>query len=193
MTKPDMQIGQTWRNRRGDLVKLEKQIQEGPYLFQDDNARTYTSQGKFNIRLGGQPHRLDLAELISCSGTRVDTLEGGLLDFAVAMAIAHPVVILFDECIAGHAGANGEGVYRAWRPSKNWEIAGPLLVRHRISLEVGDGGTWIGSARNDKREAAPLVWEVAADPLVAAMRALVVFRLGPVVDLGPYTPQKETV
>lgn len=109
-----------------------------------------------------------------------ERLEGPLLDLAVAKATGIDAVIhQVDNAIAPFFECSvlsgcGRLQYQ-YTPSRCWSQGGPLMEEFRIS--VSDyGGIWTAEA------AGGVVLE-AGTPLLAAMRALVVSKLGDVVRM----------
>lgn len=71
-----------------------------------------------------------------------------------------------------YVSSHPERSYR-YAPSSDWRIAGPIILRHRISLQVyGDG--WIADSERQH-------WSIASHPLLAAMRVRVMLAFGPKV------------
>jgi hypothetical protein len=116
---------------------------------------------------------------------KVSELEGALLDAAVAMAEGErPQLYGVRECLL--EPKEEFGALRHYRVSSDWQTAGPIIERERISIRVypdGEvsadvaaefaGGEIIGSlARGD-----------GPTPLLAAMRAYVASKFGEEVEL----------
>ncbi len=111
---------------------------------------------------------------------QTEELEGPLLDLAVANACKIKAVIhLVDNAIAPFyeccvLAGDGRLQYQ-FIPSRLWTQGGPLVEEHRISLtERGD--LWAADIRGICPVEAP-------SPLVAAMRALVLQKLGSTVRM----------
>lgn len=120
---------------------------------------------------------------------RVETLEGGLLDWAVAKA--EGMVESEDPERGGPCFMSPDGSWVwcwKWEPSINWEQGGPIIQRERITIHQDNGqgcrayvdaefeGT--GKAIYSHRGSAH-----GPTPLVACMRAFVSSKLGNEVDL----------
>ena len=78
------------------------------------------------------------------------------------------------------------------RYHRDWSKAGPLIEREGIRLERIDGpghfsGDFVDGLRWLARHPSQPVNEMAREPLVAAMRALVAAKLGPEVELPDVT------
>jgi len=109
-----------------------------------------------------------------------DELEGPLLDLAVAKACGLKAVIhkvdnsiapFFECCVLSGTGR----LQYQYIPSRCWCQGGPLVEEHRISItERGD--RWAADAHGG-------VVTEAATPLLAAMRALVLRRIGDTVRM----------
>jgi len=115
----------------------------------------------------------------------VSSLEGVALDDAVAAALGielqrhHPAEQRWG--IYWHAGLT------RWLPSTTWELGGAIIERERIELSYsyapdgwGAGEAWLAMIRSadghsDSRES-------GTTPLIAAMRALVVHKIGPIIE-----------
>jgi len=112
---------------------------------------------------------------------RTEDLEGPLLDLAVAKAVGLKAVIhkvdnaiapFFECCVLAEDGR----LQYQYTPSRGWRQGGPLIEEKCISLTHRGGCRWAGDA--------PGGWVMEADaPLLAAMRALVAWRLGDVVRM----------
>jgi len=111
---------------------------------------------------------------------QVEDLEGPLLDLAVANATGVKAVIhkvdnaiapFFECCVLSEDGR----LHYQFMPSRGWCQGGPLVEEHRISLtERGDrwaADAWGGALVE------------ANTPLLAAMRALVLRKIGPTVRM----------
>jgi hypothetical protein len=74
-------------------------------------------------------------------------------------------------------------------PSTDWNLGGPIIEREQIDVaapdEFSDDERWFaGIYHGTARHATPRNCEMRGDtPLIAAMRAYVASKLGPVVDL----------
>jgi hypothetical protein len=120
---------------------------------------------------------------------KVSTLEGSLLDAAVAKAEGLPLSNEWkqgDSCRVG----TGEGDLRTFAPSTDWAHGGPIIERERISISPyfrDPDGQW--SAGMPLRQSPPPGVSysrrpcLGATPLIAAMRAYVASKLGEEVDL----------
>ena len=112
---------------------------------------------------------------------RTEDLEGPLLDLAVAKAVGLAAVIhkvnnaiapFFECCVLSEDGR----LKYQYTPSRGWCQGGPIVEDNCISLTHRGGVRWAADA--------PGGWCVEADaPLLAAMRALVVWRLGDMVSM----------
>ena len=115
-------------------------------------------------------------------------LSGALLDAAVAMAEGR----VFDLHRMAPHGADfltvvdpEQSGWVTWSPSRLWEDGGPIIERERISLFAPDraDGMWKAVIRTSDNK--PLsMYADPARPLIAAMRAYVVSKLGEDVDLS---------
>ncbi|WP_066338304.1 phage protein NinX family protein [Azohydromonas lata] len=120
---------------------------------------------------------------------RVDELEGARLDAAVAKAegMEFRIEVMGEAgqvCFAPWHHTFGMLGMQPYSPSVTWGLAGPIIEREGIALERINGqwfaniGEWINGDHL-------AVHHSHASPtlLVAAMRALVVAKLGAEVDL----------
>jgi hypothetical protein len=111
---------------------------------------------------------------------QTEELEGPLLDLAVANACGVKAVIhLVDNAIAPFyeccvLGAYGRLQYQ-FIPSRLWSQGGPLIEEHQISL-IERGDRWAADAHGGSLAE-------ATTPLVSAMRALVLRKLGVTVRM----------
>lgn len=117
---------------------------------------------------------------------KVAELEGAALDAAVARALGYEVLrpapggragLLVQD---GPAGLMFLDSSRAFSPSTDWSLAGPIIAGHQIRLTVDDSGGWWAEIRlfDDGRPAFQTAYDRAAigrgrTPLIAAMRAYV--------------------
>ncbi len=112
---------------------------------------------------------------------RTEDLKGPLLDLAVAKAVGLAAVIhkvdnaiapFFECCVLAEDGR----LQYQFTPSRSWCQGGPIAEENCISLTHRGGNRWAADALGG--------WLMEADaPLLAAMRALVVCRLGEVVRM----------
>lgn len=111
---------------------------------------------------------------------KTESLDGPLLDLAVANAVGLKAVIhkvdnaiapFFECCVLNGVGR----LQYQFTPSRGWCQGGPLVEEYRISI-TERGGRWAADAHAGE------VVE-AATPLLAAMRALVLRKLGAVVRM----------
>lgn len=112
---------------------------------------------------------------------RTEDLEGPLLDLAVAKAVGLAAVIhkvdnaiapFFECCVLAEDGR----LQYQFTPSRGWCQGGPIAEENCISLTHRGGKRWAADA--------PGGWLMEADaPLLAAMRALVAWRLGDTVRM----------
>lgn len=106
-------------------------------------------------------------------------LSGSSLDWAVAQASRMPLTGLRGgKCWYGPCAPGGQ-----WNPSTNWDLAGPIIHRHLISLSAPfvttDGErveTW-GATISD------YAGQIGPTPLIAAMRCFVAAKLGGNVEV----------
>jgi hypothetical protein len=105
---------------------------------------------------------------------KVSELEGALLDAAVAKAEGRQFQVLSGTCYVN---------YFDYCPSLEWELAGEIIERERISLMyIGARGwsanfeQWFDEGEQEDRHTGPT-------PLIAAMRAYVSAKLGDEVEL----------
>ena len=108
-------------------------------------------------------------------------LEGPLLDLAVAKAIGLAAVIhkvdnaiapFYECCVLNESGR----LQYQYIPSRLWCQGGPLIEKHYISITDRGNGQWDADVREGS------IVE-ANTPLVAAMRALVSYKIGDVVRM----------
>lgn len=112
---------------------------------------------------------------------KVSDLEGPLLARAVALALNGWRVYRdgpdpSGEWICQDGAVHSFGRY-GFRPDVRWEHGGPIIERERISI-IERGSEWAGDAPGFHVEIGPT-------PLIAAMRAYVVSKLGEEVELDP--------
>lgn len=108
-------------------------------------------------------------------------LEGPLLDLAVAKATGLAAVIhkvdnasapFYECCVLNESGR----LQYQYIPSRLWSQGGPLIEEHHISITDRGNRQWAADVRAG--------WIVeASTPLVAAMRALVSYKIGDVVRM----------
>lgn len=112
---------------------------------------------------------------------RTDELEGPLLDLAVAKAVGLAAVIhkvdnaiapFFECCVLAEDGR----LQYQYTPSRCWCQGGPIVEDNCISLTHRGGNWWAADAPGGR------LMEADA-PLLAAMRALVAWRLGNMVHM----------
>ena len=109
----------------------------------------------------------------------VASLEGPLLDLAVANVVGVPAVIYeVPNAVCPHLECsvlNNQGLFeRKYMPSRDWLLGGPLIEQHQISLEFGYG-EW-QATRGRTQATGPTL-------LVAAMRLLVLTAHGPTIRM----------
>lgn len=112
---------------------------------------------------------------------QTDSLEGPLLDLAVAKAVGLKAVIhlvdnalapFYECCVLNECGR----LQYQYIPSRAWHQGGPLVEEHRISLTERGNGQWAADVWAG--------WVMEADtPLLAAMRVLVARKLGDTVRM----------
>ena len=75
----------------------------------------------------------------------------------------------------------GERIYKAdWKPSTDWRQGGPLVEGYAVSLETRPGDGWLAQVRGCQTATADLT------PLMAVCRAVVVAKLGDIVNVPAY-------
>ncbi len=107
------------------------------------------------------------------------TLEGALLDQAVAMALGLQVVKMTDgkAMIAVQSEESTlPSLFDVRGFSTDWRFGGPLIERHKISITERGPDGWVADCRAGDVMRGPT-------PLIAAMRALVASKLGDEVEL----------
>ena len=123
----------------------------------------------------------------------VGELIGAMLDAAVAKAGGIRFFVEFDvrpnpmepRCTwHGKDDGSPEGApdfERAYSPSTEWAIAGPIIERERLALIPGapDTGNW--GAHLGGPLGAEILW--GPTPLIAAMRAYVASKFGETIEL----------
>lgn len=112
---------------------------------------------------------------------QTESLEGPLLDLAVAKAVGLKAVLhlvdnalapFYECCVLNECGR----LQYQYIPSRAWHQGGPLVEEHRISLTERGNGQWAADVWAG--------WVMEADtPLVAAMRVLVARKLGDTVRM----------
>lgn len=123
----------------------------------------------------------------------VATLEGALLDAAVAKAEGHAEIELAEiarkkVCQVVLPGEDGEHYWTDYYPSTEWDVGGPIIERERIEL------LQMGPSESEPVWAAGLCYsqdngwfekagQYGPTPLIAAMRAYVASRFGEEVEL----------
>lgn len=115
---------------------------------------------------------------------KTSELTGTALDWAVAKckgvnAKYHPKEGMVISTLIG---------WVAYRPSVAWEQGGPIIESERIKLFINVSDTWtaqIKTRTDDGTLSGQMVWYSGSGPtpLIAAMRCVVVSRLGDEVDL----------
>jgi hypothetical protein len=120
------------------------------------------------------------------------TLEGALLDAAVAMAegYASPAAVPLELRGEYWDEAMDTGGHFDWRPSDLWNQGGPIIERKRINLIVDGQGSRAGFDLTDRMVDASGTIELdlqdeqrGSTPLIAAMRAYVASKYGDEVEL----------
>jgi hypothetical protein len=117
---------------------------------------------------------------------KVENILSPLLDLWVARALGFP-----DSYIGTHKCflfCTPDNLFqpREYSPSEDWEEGGHLITQHRIGTywsisEELDVGDWLGRTKNWVALLPDGTTCRGADPLIAAMRALVVSKYGPEV------------
>lgn len=110
-------------------------------------------------------------------------LTGAALDWAVAIATG-----ISANAINTRTGAVYliSGLYQ---PSANWAHGGPIFLREKIAVFSDDEGTWSARIRSEEDRlmtnpvSAKCTQATGPTPLIAAMRCLVLKRLGLEVDI----------
>jgi hypothetical protein len=119
---------------------------------------------------------------------KTSDLSGALLDAAVALADG--ITLVDRPTIDGmRAVYSSAGSFRDdYSPSTSWALAGPIIERERISVfwvsadHAWSAGVFLGITRDDPQlDVVP--WCVGPTPLIAAMRAFVVSKVGREIDL----------
>lgn len=127
-----------------------------------------------------------------------NTLEGALLDAAVAMAEARPFILKTYEdgevaCIVSYSEREQ---YRRvgdfdtlFRPSTYWDDAGPIIARERIAL-IEMSEVWYAMLPNNSARGEHYIDAYydsfdsdGPTPLIAAMRAYAMSKFGKDVEL----------
>lgn len=103
--------------------------------------------------------------------TLTSELTGSKLDYAVAQAMQMPVRIENRRVICGRNWNEGSSVFG---PSRQWHQGGPIIEREGIW--VSKLSLWRGSKPDGAFAEGPT-------PLVAAMRCIVMLKLGREVDI----------
>lgn len=115
---------------------------------------------------------------------KTETLEGGLLDLAVFLAMAErggsPRMRDGRLRLGGEAPGSEEFVYE---PSRNWEQGGPIIEREGISLMFIGARGWSANFDQHFDEGSQDDPYTGPTPLIAAMRAYVCAKLGDEVEL----------
>jgi len=105
---------------------------------------------------------------------KVGELEGALLDAAVAKA--EETYVLWGEVWCERIVHDTGISYRPFQPSTQWEDAGPIIERERITIKDALYSEWHAHTPT-------AVWGYGETPLTAAMRAYVASRFGETVEL----------
>jgi hypothetical protein len=105
----------------------------------------------------------------------VADLEGEPLDKAVALAEGYGGAFSSYGSYEEWAIANG------WAPSTLWSDGGPIIERERIAIMPATGGAWLAILHTNR--GLETLQDVAASPLVAAMRVHAAHKLGREVEL----------
>lgn len=114
-----------------------------------------------------------------------DELIGPALDWATGQALGaeikdHTFGIegspTFMNCTVLPSGQ----AFSTFKPSSDWSTGGPLIVKHVKSINTAPGGTWTVEVRG-KRPGDAI--GTGPTPLVATMRALVLYHLGQEVNV----------
>lgn len=140
----------------------------------------------------------------------VGDLEGGLLDYAVAVLVfGRDQLISVDGSHVVQAGGKARWLIPTsgapstavqlqhhrtplFTPSRSWAIAGPIIESEHIDLtwvpapepDMGDPDTWDASVMAGSHGCSrPVKSAEGATPLIAAMRAYVKAKLGDEIDL----------
>lgn len=114
---------------------------------------------------------------------KVSELEGARLDYFVARAEGERAI--FEDGVCKYHYDDEHGTWDAsWRPSTDWAIGGPLIERRMISVKwrgpVADGEKW--RARTANADRTEMVNSAGPTPLTAAMRCLVIAKMGEEVE-----------
>lgn len=107
---------------------------------------------------------------------KTSELSGYLLDYYVGKALGKNVKIIkhqredeyfcAEEIPTDGAISTVKSILKAWNPSENWAIAGPLIEKVGVDIQGLTGYRWMASG--------PTVSDyVASRPLIAAMRCIV--------------------
>lgn len=108
------------------------------------------------------------------------TLTGQALDWAVAKAVGHTV---HPVRLGGYSDPTvtylSSSTHDYFQPSTNWSQAGPLIEQHRISFDgsLAETEGWTACGENGN------AYATGPTPLVAAMRSLVLAKLGNSVEI----------
>ena len=122
---------------------------------------------------------------------KVAELSDALLDAAVALAEGFPLCEEWNQTDYILLGT-GAGDLKRYSPSTNWAIGGPIIQREKITIAPYDRVTGIRSPMlldwcsccfniGDDPEGCHIT--LAHEPLIAAMRAYVIRKLGETVEL----------
>lgn len=136
----------------------------------------------------------DIPEKVS-----VRKLDGAVLDALVALAMGLEPTINRKKCkILDSDSSPGSGAkWKNFSPSTNWGQGGPLIERERIALdpEFDGTGAWIATIGDLNTAWGTPPEAQAQTPLIAAMRAFVISRLGAYIQrhrLEMLTPPSST-
>jgi hypothetical protein len=120
---------------------------------------------------------------------KTSELSGSLLDMAVAMAEGYPARIERGACYATITQMDAIcGNWTPFLPSTDWAQGGPIIERHRITINCFN---------RDREHTSCTYWEAysleagpiqAVWPLLAAMRCYVISKIGEDIKL-PNIPQ----
>jgi hypothetical protein len=119
-----------------------------------------------------------------CTTVLVSETEGHYLDYLVGKALDMPMYMSKrgDWMTAPYGGFNSRQGIPYWKPTVDWSQAGPIIVSAGISVRPSfedERGGWTASLWDNNNT----VFESGATLLIAAMRCLVVSRLGEEVEL----------
>jgi hypothetical protein len=117
---------------------------------------------------------------------KTSELQGAALDWAVAKCLGHRVAENYGGYIRIHLPDPKQSGYTlAFCPSTDWQLAGPIIEKEKISLEhlygAGDAGwdVWVAT----RMEGPSFSEEQGPTALVAAMRCYVAACLGDEIEI----------